>query len=269
MKVKNKTIVVTGGGNGMGREMVLNLLSKGAHVAALDMREDALAETAKLAGILAENLSTHVINLTDKSAVAQFPEQVISRHGSVDAIINNAGIIQPFVRLNDLAFEDIERVMQVNFYGTIYMIKAFLPQLLKRPEAHIVNISSMGGFLPVPGQSVYGASKAAIKLLSEALYAELLTTNVKVTVVFPGAIGTNITQNSGVSLPNMGKFDLESAKMKTLAPDKAAEMIIGGMEKNKVWLYVGKDSSLLNLLYRLSPGFATRMISKQMQSLLP
>ncbi|MCU0361707.1 MAG: SDR family NAD(P)-dependent oxidoreductase, partial [Bacteroidia bacterium] len=139
----NKTIVVTGGGNGMGRELTLLLLKKNARVAAIDIRQDALDETVKLAGANKSRLSTHVLNITDKAAVEQLPEQLIALHGSVDGLINNAGIIQPFVKINDLQYEAIDRVMQVNFYGMLYMSKSFLPHLLKRPEAHIVNISSM------------------------------------------------------------------------------------------------------------------------------
>lgn len=269
MLVSNKTIVVTGGGNGMGREMVLLLLSKGARVAAVDMREQFLTETVKLAGNNASRLSTHVLDISNKAAVDSFPQQVIAIHGHVDGLINNAGIIQPFVRVNDLDFDSIEKVMHVNFYGTLYMIKAFLPHLIKRPEAHIANISSMGGFLPVPGQSVYGASKAAVKLLTEALYAELLNTKVNVSIVFPGAIGTNISANSGVAVPNMPANDTKNANIPVLASNKAAEIIISGIEKNKLHIYVGKDSKFMNFLYRLFPGFATRFIAKKMKSLLP
>jgi short-subunit dehydrogenase len=268
MKAHNKTIVVTGGGNGMGREMVLNLLNRGAKVAAVDMREDFLIETQNLAGNTATNLSVHVLNITDKAAVYRFFNEVIEHHGAVDGLINCAGIIQPFVKTVDLGFDAIEKVMNVNFYGSLYMIKAFLPHLLKRPEAHLVNISSMGGFLPVPGQSVYGASKAAIKLLTEALYAELLYTKVQVSVVFPGAIGTNISANSDVAIPAGTAQDTDKPEMKVLPPHEAAELIISGMEKNKTRIYVGNDSKFMNMLYRLSPGYATRLISKKMKSLL-
>ena len=213
MQVNNKVVIVTGGGNGMGREMVLNLLNKGAKVAAVDMREAALIETFKLAGDKSPNLTTHILDITDKEAIAKFEDEIVTFYGSIDGLINNAGIIQPFVKVNDLKFNDIEKVMNVNFYGTLFMIKAFLPHLLKRPEAYIVNISSMGGFLPVPGQSVYGASKAAVKLLTEGLYAELLSTNVKVAIVFPGAIGTNISVNSGVEVPKMPEGNSPKIKM--------------------------------------------------------
>ena len=234
MKVADRVIVVTGGGSGMGRELVLELLRRGAMVAAVDINETTLAETAALADAQhRERLATFTLSITDKAAVEALPQRVIDRFGHVDGVINNAGIIQPFVRLNDLDYTDIDRVMDVNFRGALYMTKAFLPILLKRPEAHIVNTSSMGGFLPVPGQTIYGASKAAVKLMTEGLWAELRGTRVHVTVVFPGAIATNITQNSGVDIPgDMSPEEMAKAAARTLPADKAARIILDGMQKN-------------------------------------
>jgi NAD(P)-dependent dehydrogenase (short-subunit alcohol dehydrogenase family) len=268
MKVQNKVIVVTGGGNGMGREIVLNLLARGASVAAVDINGSALEETAKLAGDREDGLVTFVLNITDQEAVEALPAKVIARFGAVDGLINNAGIIQPFVRLNDLKFEAIQRVLDVNFYGTLYMVKAFLPHLLQRPVAHVVNVSSMGGFLPVPGQTVYGASKAAVKLLTEGLYAELLNTNVKVTLVYPGAIGTNIAANSGVGI-NVSPEDQKSASIKQLAPQKAAEIIVEAVEQDRYSVLVGSDARFMDFIYRLNPKGAAGFIYKQMKSLLP
>ncbi|MCX7803442.1 MAG: SDR family oxidoreductase, partial [Meiothermus ruber] len=229
MKVQGKVVVVTGGGSGIGRALVLRLLSKEARVAAVDLNAASLQETAQIAQA-AERLSIHVLNITQREAVEALPAEVMARHGVVDGLINNAGIIQPFVRVNDLDYSAIERVMNVNFYGTLYMTKAFLPHLLQRPEAHIVNISSMGGFLPVPGQSVYGASKAAVKLLSEGLFAELLDTPVRVTVVFPGAVSTNITVNSGVAIR---AAEGRQPAARPLEPERAAQIIVEGMEQNR------------------------------------
>jgi NAD(P)-dependent dehydrogenase (short-subunit alcohol dehydrogenase family) len=269
MKVQNKVFVVTGGGNGMGRELVLNLLSKGARVAAVDISESALQETATLAGGKKDKLSSYAIDITDKDSVAGLPEKVIAAHGAVDGIINNAGIIQPFVRINELEYSAIDRVMNVNFYGTLYMTKAFLPHLLKRPEAHIANVSSMGGFLPVPGQSLYGASKAAVKLLTEGLHSELLETNVRVTVVFPGAIGTNIAANSGVGIGQAAENSEAGRSIKPLAPSKAAEIIVDGIEHDRYRVMVGSDATFLDRFYRLTPQRAAHFIFNQMKSLLP
>lgn len=269
MKVQNKVIVVTGGGNGIGRELVLNLISRGAYVAAVDVDETALQETTDLIGDRKECLSIHIANIADKDAVSALPEQVIAEHRVVDGIVNNAGIIQPFVRVSDLDDAAIERVMNVNFFGTLYVTRAFLPHLLKRPEAHIVNISSMGGFLPVPGQTVYGASKAAVKLFTEGLRSELWNTHVGVTVVLPGAIGTNLPANSGVDLdPNSEGAGAVQKMIKPLAPRKAAQMIIEAIERNRYRVLVGSDSALMDLAYRMSPSRAARLISRLMRSLL-
>ncbi len=269
MKVENKLFVVTGGGSGIGRELVLNLLGRGASVAAVDINDATLQETVELAANRADRLSTYIVDITNREAVAALPAEVIARHGAADGLINNAGIIQPFVRVKALEYEAIERVMNVNFYGTLYLIKAFLPHFLSRPEAHIVNISSMGGFLPVPGQSVYGASKAAVKLLTEGLHSELATTNVHVTVVFPGAIGTNIATNSGVGIG----LDVENSEngrsFNPLPPSEAAEIIVDGIEKDSYRVLVGRDAKMMDLLYRLSPKRAANFIFKQMQALLP
>jgi short-subunit dehydrogenase len=263
MKVINKNIVVTGGGNGVGRELVLNLLSKGASVIAIDINETALNETFKISG-KNEKLITRVVNITDKEAVINFAEEIISVLGSIDGVINNAGIIQPFIELKDLKFDQIDKVMNVNFYGTLYMTKAFLPHLVTRPEAHIVNIASMGGFLPVPAQSIYGASKAAVKLMTEALYSELLDTNVNVSIVVPGGIATDIKKNSQITNES-ASADEKSSKI-LLSPSAAAEKIITGMEKNKYRFFIGKDSNLMNFLYKVNPGFATRLMKRVLGS---
>lgn len=269
MKVAGKVIVVTGAGSGMGRALVLALLDKGARVAAVDLNEATLAETVALAGSPGDRISAHIVNVSDRQAVEALPGAVIAAHGAVDGVINNAGIIQPFVRLNDLAYDAIERVLNVNLYGVIYMTKAFLPHLLQRPAAHIVNVSSMGGFFPVPGQSLYGASKAGVKLLTEGLYAELIDTNVRVTVVFPGAIATNISQNSGVTIAAPAGDAESGRRFPTTSAEDAAETILAGMEEDAFQVYVGNDAKMMNRLYRLSPRRATRFMYDRMKALLP
>lgn len=265
MKPSGKRIIVTGAGSGIGRELALQLLKKGAEVIALDLHESNLNELKENAGDLKVNLHAHVLDVSDKQAAEKLIQQLLERHNTIDGLINNAGIIQPFIRLAELPFDAIERVMNVNFYGPIYLIKALIEHLKSRPEAAIVNVASMGGFLPVPGQTVYGASKAALKLLTEGLYAELLNTNVYVGIVYPGAIETNITQNSGVEVPNVGE---DAPSMKAMPAPKAAQQIIAAMEKKKTWVYVGSDSKTMNFLYRMNSGFATRFIAKQMKALL-
>ncbi len=262
MKIQGKVFVVTGGGSGMGRELTIQLVQKGAKVAIADIHDAQMQETAELAG--KENVSTHILNVADRTAVAQLPEAVIAHHGSVDGIINNAGIIQPFVDVSDLDYDTIERVMNVNFYGVVYMTKTFLPYLLKRPEAYIANVSSMGGFIPFPGQTIYSASKAAVKIFTEGLYSELMNTNVGVTVIHPGAVNTNITSNSGVQ---MDTSDADSSSYKMLPANKAAAIMVEAIEKNQYRVMVGSDARMLDIFYRLSPKRAVNMIVKKMSGI--
>ena len=269
MNPKDKVYVVTGGGDGMGRALVVQLLQMGARVAAVDLSPERLEATRKLVPAPSQSqLSLHVLDVSNQAAAEALPSAVLEAHGAVDVLVNNAGIIQPFVKVQALDYGKIKQVMDVNFYGTLYLTKAFLPYLMQRPAAQIANVSSMGGFLPVPGQSIYGASKAAVKLLTEALYAELLGTNVKVSIIFPGAIGTNITQNSGVRTPGADSSAAKKSNFKPLPVDQAAQIILSGLQKEKPRIFVGNDARFLDVLYRIHPTFATRFIAKQMAALL-
>lgn len=264
MDFKDKVFVVTGGGNGIGREVVLQLLNEGAKVVAVDINETNLKETQNLSKD-SKKLFTHILNITDREAATALPSLVLKKFKQVDGLINVAGIIQPFLALNDLNIDQIERVMNVNYYGTVNMVKAFLPILLKNPnKTYISNISSMGGVVPFPGQAAYGASKAAVILFTESLYAELMNTNVQVNLVAPGAVATNILKNSNVEAPKM----TSNKKMPiTSAPD-AAKQILNGIRKNKFRVTIGKDAKFLCFLYRLSPKRAVRFLAKKMSGML-
>lgn len=266
MKVSGKVIVVTGAGSGMGRELALELSRRGAVIAGVDMRKESLDETTALVAKHGGKMAEFALDITDAAAVTALPAAVEKKLGKADGLVNNAGIIQPFVKINELDMADAERVMNVNFYGPLRLIKAFLPVLLTRPEGHILNVSSMGAYAPVPGQSVYGASKAAIKLLTEGLRSELLDTKVGVTVVFPGATATNIAANSGMT--TMTADSADAGKFKQTPADVAARMMVDAIEKNIPRVTTGQDATMMDIMSRLNPVWAAGVIYKQMKSLL-
>jgi short-subunit dehydrogenase len=169
--------------------------------------------------------------------------------------------------VKDLDDDVIDRVFAINWWGTLRLNRAFLPELLARPEAHIVNVSSMGGFLPVPGQTVYGASKAAVKLFTEALWAECRGTRVRVTLVIPGAVATNITTNSGVAIPVDQATAARQAR-RVMSAEDAGRAIVDGMERDAYRVLVGRDARMMDLLYRINPKGATSFITRQMKDLL-
>ena len=271
MQIASKVFVVTGAGNGIGREVALQLVAKGATVAAVDLSESGLQETVSLAGPKGESISTHVVNITDRDAVLALPAAVIAAHGQVDGLLNIAGIIQKFVPIVDLGFDQIERVIDVNLYGTINTIKAFLPELTQRPEAAIVNVASMGAYAPVPGQSLYGATKAAVAQLSRGLHSELMATAVQVTGVFPGAIRTNIAVNSAIMTPEEMAAMTAGAggkeRKSTPAPE-AGRQIVAAVEKGSYEIFIGSDARFMSRLSRLSPKRAAALIYSQMKDLL-
>jgi short-subunit dehydrogenase len=254
MNLQGKNIVLTGAGSGIGQQLALVLLEKGAY---------GLRETKNKAAKNADKFEEIVLNVTNKDDVFEFIKALLNRSLSVDGLINNAGIIQPFEKVDNLSWEAIEKVMDVNFNGLLYLTKALLPELKSKKESLLVNVSSMGGFLPVPGQAVYGASKAAVKLLTEALYSELKDDGVSVSVVFPGAVETNIAKNSEIEIntEDAGDYKMTSAR-------SAAEIIIKGIEKEKFRILVGSDAKMMDFMYRLMPRRATEMIAKRMGGLL-
>jgi len=271
VKLANKVVVVTGGGAGIGREVVLESLRRGAKVAAVDLSAEGLAETQKLAGGLGKSLSLHTVNIADRTAVEALPAAVIGAHGQVDGYINVAGIIHKFKRVVELDYAEIERVVNVNWWGTVHLVKAFLPELKKRPEAHIAHVSSMGGYAPVPGQTIYGATKAAVRLLTEGLHSELMGTNVHVTTIFPGAVKTNISINSGATTSAEAEKMAQSgeaAKFKMTEAPVAGRIIVDGVESNAYHVFVGNDAKMMDRLIRLMPERAAALIYKQMASLL-
>lgn len=267
MQIADRVFVVTGAGNGIGREVVLGLLRGGGRVAAVDLSDPGLAETARLAAGPEGRLTTHVLDITDRAAVERLPDQVVAAHGQVDGLINVAGIVQRFARVHELSFAEIERVLAVNFWGVVNLSKVFLPALLDRPEASLVNVSSMGALVPVPGQGAYGASKAAVKLLTEGLYAELRGTSVAVTVVFPGGVGTDILANSGVGMPGR---DAQSSGTgaKLTSPADAGRQICEAVGKGSYRVRIGGDARLLDRLSRLMPQRATTLVADRMKALL-
>jgi short-subunit dehydrogenase len=265
MEIAGKVFVVTGAGNGMGREVALELLKRGAGVAGIDIKPDWLDETSKLAGAHIARFTSHPMDITDSSIVAKLPAEVIAAHGRLDGLFNVAGIIQPFVRINDLELASAKRVMDVNFFGALNLIKAILPELLKLPESALLNVSSMGSYAPVPGQTLYGASKAALNQLTEGLRSELKETSVQISLVYPGAIGTNIAGNSGLKI----EVPIEQqSKMKVVKPADAAKRMVEAVAKGKKRIWIGQDANAMRRLVWLSTDFAANLIYKNMKSLL-
>lgn len=249
----NKNILITGAGSGIGRELSIELNKLGANVIGADIDLNTLEETKNI--INNDRFKYYEVDMENSDSINKF----LTNNLDIDILINNAGIIHTFTKVEDLNYELINKVMNINFFGPLRLIKHFIPLMKKKDYAHIINISSMGGFFPFPGQVIYGSSKAALKILTEGLYAELKDTNIKTMVVMPGAVKTNITNNSNVP-PIKG-----SKEYKMTSANAAAKDIIKGIEKNKLQLYVGGDSKFMNIFYKLNPRKAISFISDKVK----
>lgn len=262
MQIADKVFVVTGAGNGMGREVALELVRKGARVAAVDMSDEALAHTVALSSDPAR-VSTHRVDVTDDAAVAALPAVVEATHGQIDGVVNIAGIIHRFVPSVELSLDEMHRIMDVNFWGTVTMCRAFLPVLRTRPAASLTNMSSLSALVAFAGQTVYGASKGAVKQYTEGLYQELAGDPIEVSAIFPGNIATEISKNSGVAMIDSG-----GRRVRATTPRDAGVQIVRGIERGRFRILVGADARMLDRLVRTAPRWTTNLIARQMKSVL-
>ncbi len=266
MNLENKVFVVTGGASGIGKELTYELLTNGSKVAVVDINEQSLKELYNDLIQFHDHLTIHCVDITSLEDVTKLSHTLQNTYSNIDGVINNAGIIHPFKSVDELTIVQIKRIIDVNFYGTLNMTKTFIPILMINNESIIVNVSSMGSFVPVSGQTIYGASKAAVKLLTEGLIAELSNTNIRVMVVFPGGVGTNIMDNSGVTMSK--KMITLRKVIKLTTPKTAATKIIKGIRRNRKSLFIGIDSKFFYTISRISPRFASYVMNKMMRIIL-
>lgn len=260
--LSGKVVALTGAASGIGRCLAIQLSGLGCHLALADVDEKGLQETITMLANTTK-VSSHIVDVADKDRVYVWADEVVAEHGHVDVVINNAGVVSS-ARLDEISYEDFDWVFNIVFYGVLYSTKAFLPYLKQRQEANIVNISSVNGFFPFPKNGPYNAAKHAVKALNQTLIQELRHTSVRVTSVHPGGIKTNIVRNARFAQGEDDKRVLvkEFDKIAGTSPEKAARIIIGGLQKNRKRQLVGKDAVVFDLLVRLFPQGFSDLVGK-------
>jgi len=250
----NKVVVITGAGSGIGQAVALHVAELGCHIALVDINEKGLVETQEKLTRFSGCYSSHVVDVTNKDQMQALPEAVIKNHGCVDVLFNNAGITINKT-FNTHTLEDWEQVVGINLWGVIYGCKFFMPYLEKQTEAFIINTSSLAGFLGMPNQTSYCVTKAAVKALSEALYAECKGNNIHVISVHPGAINTKIfdfaIEHSDDQEASKKMFD--KVKRFAMQPNVAAEKIIRATVKKRQRIVIGVDAHIVEIIKRLMP----------------
>jgi NAD(P)-dependent dehydrogenase (short-subunit alcohol dehydrogenase family) len=254
--LREKVVVITGAGSGIGRALAVEAARRGAFLALSDWNEEGVKETERVAG--AERSLSRKVDVRSEDAVSAFADEVARELGGAHAIVNNAGVsVSDYV--GTMKRIDFEWLMDINFWGVVRGTEVFLPQLKAKDDAHVVNISSVFGLIGVPSQSAYNASKFAVRGYTEALRQELLGTSVHVTCVHPGGVKTNIVKNGRNNTNSLGQatdrdtMALEFEKIARTTPDEAAKIIWGGVLSDAPRVLVGGDAHLIDLVQRLFP----------------
>lgn len=259
-----KVAVVTGAGSGIGRALAVELARSGAALAISDVDAEGLARTEERVRTFGVQARADRLDVTERQAVLSYADTVAADFGTVNQIYNNAGIAYSG-DIEVTPFKDLERVMDVDYWGVVNGTKAFLPHLIASGDGHVVNISSVFGLFSVPGLAAYNSAKFAVRGFTEALRQEMVLAGrpVKVTCVHPGGIKTSIvrtmTAAEGVDVTEVAKtFDNRLART---SPQTAARVILDGVRKNKARVLVGADAKLLDVMVRVMGSNYQRVVT--------
>ncbi|MEV4596033.1 SDR family NAD(P)-dependent oxidoreductase [Amycolatopsis sp. NPDC049253] len=249
----DKVAVITGAGSGIGRALALGLGRRGARLALSDVDAEGLESTVDAAKSQGADVRGYSLDVSDRAAVLAHADEVAGAFGRVNLVVNNAGVALG-ATVEDMTFEDYDWLMGINLGGVVNGTKAFLPHLIGSGDGHLVNISSVFGFVGVPTQSAYNAAKFAVRGFTEALREEMLAARhpVAVSCVHPGGIKTNIARHArGGSDGDQEAAAAGFEKIALTTPKKAAETIIRGVERRSARILIGPDAYVIDAIPRV------------------
>lgn len=265
----NKVALITGAGSGIGRALAINLADQGCSLALVDWNEESLEETKQIVRKKNISVSTHVFDIRDSEKIKELPEKILNIHNQIDVVINNAGV-SVIGSVDEVGQNDWDWGLDILLHSVIHMTTAFLPHLEKRPEAAIVNTSSIFGLFSVPKQSIYNVGKFGVKAFTESLSLELEISESPVDAycVFPGHIGTNIYSSSrfksfeqddagaavfGTNASTIEEAGIQFKQNAPSTPDYAAKVILKNIKKKNKRILIGFDARFYDLMSRLFP----------------
>jgi len=265
-----KVVAITGAASGMGRALSLACAARGSRLAISDIDEAGVQETAERARALGGEVDAIKLDVASRAAIHAWAKHILDRFGGTDVLVNNAGVSLSH-SIEAMSDEDFEWLFNINFWGVANGCKAFLPQLKARPEAHIVNTSSVFGIIAVPTQSAYNAAKFAVRGYTEALRQELRASNVRVTCVHPGGIKTEIArrgrhyEDAAGRPTDTARAARQFEKMARTSAEDAAEAIVGAILKERPRLLIGADAYLIDAVARIFPVGYARVIEQALR----
>ncbi len=270
--IRGAAAAVTGAASGIGRALALELAARGCDLALADRDEAGLRDIAAEIGSKVK-VTVHRVDIAEPTEIAGFAQAASSAHAGLNIVINNAGValLGQFAEIDQA---QMEWLFNINFWGVVHATRAFLPHLSARREAHIVNLSSIFGIVAPPGQTAYAAAKFAVRGFSESLRHELQMANspVRLSVVHPGGVATNIARNSrtGAGVTDNARRAQMIDRFQQAArttPQAAALRIIKGIEKNEPRILIGSDARLMDILQRLRPATYWSILARRIEKM--
>ena len=264
--IHNKSVVITGAASGIGEALALACAARGARLLLADIDAVGLERVVTAVRSKGAECSGTVTDTGSETAIRALAAVAQERLGGADMVVNNAGVglVAPVEKLRA---DDAQWLMNINFWGVVHGCQAFLPQLRQRPDALLVNISSIFAMVSVPTQSIYNASKAAVRGFSDSLREELRGTTVDVLCVHPGGIKTNIVNSARlVDVAMVADSDQQIresfTRLARTTPAQAADVIIKAIERRKTRVLIGADAVIMDGLFRLFPTRVSRWMSE-------
>tara|TARA_B100001094_G_scaffold273260_1_gene279563 strand:- start:726 stop:1595 length:870 start_codon:yes stop_codon:yes gene_type:complete len=266
--IKDRTVIITGAASGIGRALAHHFARHGARLALWDQNLAELKQTAcDIQAYQDQKISLHNVDISSRTQVCEEAKSVLSIHGGVDILVNNAGIsLSDYFDGSNL--DEFKKVMDVNFWGAVYLCHAFLPSLKKSNHARIINVSSVYGLFGMESQTAYCSSKFAIRGFTEALKMELSEDSIHIATVYPGGVKTNIVKNATVrcAIDNKSHAELQKdfEEKITMTADEAARQLIDGILKNKNRIVIGKQARFADILVRSLPNTYYSILKKML-----
>ena len=260
--IYGRNVVITGCSTGIGKELTVQLVKNfGCNVMGVARNKhklDLLKEE------LGDKFDYRRFDISDENAWYDFSEEMQNIGYNVDVLINNAGMIQEFSQYADMDMQTIRKIVDTNFNSVIFGVAAFLPLIKKSKFGYIVNISSASAILPVCGETVYSATKGAVRAFSESLAQDLSGFGIGVSCVMPGPVKTDLYKQRDAG--GSAKKDYELVEKIGITAETAAKRIIKAMRKRKVRVLIDAVAKLMDFGMRVAPSLTQKITCKAMKA---
>jgi 3-dehydrosphinganine reductase len=263
---EGRRALVTGGSSGIGRATALQLAAAGAHVAILARGEAALASVRAELGSAARGAEQRFAAVPCDIAVAEQVEHAVAATvdalGGLDLVVNNAGVPRA-ARFEDTTDAEFRRVLDVNFFGAVHVVRAALPHLRAAEHADVANVSSLAGLLAIYGYSAYAPSKFALAAFSEVLRQELRPHGIRVACCFPPDVDTPMLSAENETKPSETRALAGNASL--LSAEEVATALLDGVARGRAEIIPGRTARLLARVARLAPGVVRFVVDREIR----